>query len=67
MSAMSRGKVEPSPIGVMPLWLWRELHPNPTPAQVFAREMEVMFAIDRYVLAGKEPPAKWWSIVPKAC
>jgi hypothetical protein len=48
---MSNETLEKPPIGVMPLWLWRELHPNPTPAQIFTREMEVMFAIDRYVAA----------------
>lgn len=62
---MRSDNLEPPPIGVMPLWLWRELHPNPTPAQVFAREMEAMFAIDRYVAAGMEPPARWWSVEEK--
>jgi hypothetical protein len=62
---MSNETLEKPPIGVMPLWLWRELHPNPTPAQIFTREMEVMFAIDRYVAAGFEPLAKWWSVEEK--
>ena len=47
------------PIGIMPLWLWKEKHPNPTISQLLQRYEDVKAAIERYRQAGEPPLQKW--------
>lgn len=47
------------PLGLMPLWRWRELHPNPTFADKMHRVWSRLQAIARYRLAERQVPKEW--------
>jgi hypothetical protein len=47
------------PVGVMPLRVWRELLPEPSPRQITARERAVIGAVARRWVAGAPVPPAW--------
>jgi hypothetical protein len=46
-------------LGIMPAWLWSEVHPCPTPVEIAERRRELERAINRYRNAGEPPLPEW--------
>jgi hypothetical protein len=49
----------PHPIGVMPYYLWAEMNPDPTLAEVVDRYAAVQAAVLRYRDAGLDVKPEW--------
>ncbi len=56
---MEQAALSKSPLGVIPLWLWREKNPLPTPRDMAARQVAVGEAIKRYEGASFAVPREW--------
>ena len=47
------------PIGIMPLWLWRDQHADPTLLEMLDRYCEVGRAVERFRAAKVKVPQEW--------
>lgn len=52
-------RIKNPPLGLIPLWLWLELHPQPTTYDKIRRAIALRMAIARYKLAGRTIPGNW--------
>lgn len=50
---------QPPPLGVIPLYLWMEHHPEPTLSQLTERYGQVAAAVQRYRQAKLLPYQEW--------
>lgn len=59
--AFPASEVKPKPpLGAYPTKLWREDHPNPTPADIGLRRAHLLDAIDRYSVPPFTPKPEWF-------
>lgn len=47
------------PLGLMPLHLWEEEHPDPSLSELVARYTHVLEVVERHREVGAEPDPEW--------